>query len=658
MVLAGIRMETLARLIDYIYTGICTVKKIKHVMEMIELKKLLKLDINIEKRIFRKELSENHPESVSAVTNLNASREEDLDQSPPRPERTEKRPPVVSIGKSLKAFVPSVKCEPGPATVLEAGEIETKHSQPRSVPPLKLHIKTESGGGGKLSSMFERVLESIQPEQESESQQEEVGRDYEAVREQMYRSLLDPADQGAVETDKERQKEETGTGEAEQGKVVGGEDDGIPSMPTEMLVEELDNEEERLTKTMMNFVQNIDMQSSDSQSIPCTECGAQQTRESFIFHYKVHVEDVQKEKRKLVEGAAEADSGTGDAAQPDHASQSIYPSPPPETRKPVMIDEIKLDKVDEAKIDKLQEEQKRISKEITSFMALFQKGIPQLQCSECQEVVTQVTIVNHYKKHITDLNGQIESLVATKKQNCKRKPDPRREDISRKRLKEPGGGSLISKIDVNPTSNFVSNRNNPKNTDDERKKMDKRVYGRRKYQYRIQNRSEDVKVTDEEIDAEIAKESAKFSGPGGAGGGGGQDGEGEAEQVSPAQLLAAFVQFGSREYKHEFKKARDRLYKRKLRVLRLAGAADSSGALDIPRTDIEMEMLTRYNASRVKVEGQDGEASLDGEAGQDQDPAFASLTDSEFQAAVAALPGLLEGSGTTLEEGTEDMMLF
>ena len=54
--------------------------------------------------------------------------------------------------------------------------------------------------------------------------------------------------------------------------------------------------------------------------------------------------------------------------------------------------------------------------------------------------------------------------------------------------------------------------------------MYKRVYGRRKYQYRIQNRSEDVKVTDEEIDAEIAKESAKFSGPGGAGGGGGQDG--------------------------------------------------------------------------------------------------------------------------------------
>ena len=100
----------------------------------------------------------------------------------------------------------------------------------------------------------------------------------------------------------------------------------------------------------------------------------------------------------------------------------------------------------EPKIDKLQEEQKRISKEITSFMALFQKGIPQLQCSECQEVVTQVTIVNHYKKHITELNGQIESLVATKEQNRKRKPDPRKEDISRKRLKEPGGGSLISKI--------------------------------------------------------------------------------------------------------------------------------------------------------------------------------------------------------------------
>ena len=58
-------------------------------------------------------------------------------------------------------------------------------------------------------------------------------------------------------------------------------------------------------------------------------------------------------------------------------------------------------------------------------------------------------------------------------------------------------------------------------------------------------------------------------------------------------MLRQFVHFGSKEYKHEFKKARDRLYKRKLRVLRTQGIMDNSAALDIPRADIELEMLSR-----------------------------------------------------------------
>ena len=128
--------------------------------------------------------------------------------------------------------------------------------------------------------------------------------------------------------------------------------------------------------------------------------------------------------------------------------------------------------------------------------------------------------------------------------------------------------------------------------------MYKRIYGRKKYQYRIRNCAEDVKVSEEEIDAEIAKENAKYSGHPSSGmlSPGGSD---HGTSVSPQELLRNFVQFGSKEYKHEFKKARDRLYKRKLRVLRTQGIMDNSAALDIPRADIEVEMLSRYTANKT-----------------------------------------------------------
>ena len=50
-----------------------------------------------------------------------------------------------------------------------------------------------------------------------------------------------------------------------------------------------------------------------------------------------------------------------------------------------------------------------------------------------------------------------------------------------------------------------------------------------------------------------------------------------------------------------FLQARDRLYKRKLRVLRTQGIMDNSAALDIPRADIELEMLNRYNANNKMI---------------------------------------------------------
>ena len=71
-----------------------------------------------------------------------------------------------------------------------------------------------------------------------------------------------------------------------------------------------------------------------------------------------------------------------------------------------------------------------------------------------------------------------------------------------------------------------------------RKKMWKRIYGRKKYQLR--NTGREITVSEEEIDAEIAKEKAKYSGQPLAGD------LGEAANLSPGELLRNYVQFGSK----------------------------------------------------------------------------------------------------------------
>ena len=109
-------------------------------------------------------------------------------------------------------------------------------------------------------------------------------------------------------------------------------------------------------------------------------------------------------------------------------------------------------------------------------------------------------------------------------------------------------------------------------------------------------------MSEDEIDAEIARSKAKYTGqPAGA-----LDaliGAENAQNLTPGQVLQTFVQTGSKEYKHEFKKARDRLYKRKLRIVRMNGGG--TGAMEIPRADIEIEMLTRYTSNKIKVDTMD-----------------------------------------------------
>ena len=375
-------------------------------------------------------------------------------------------------------------------------------------------------------------------------------------------------------------------------------EDGVPSINTSLLMLELSKDEERLHKAIREF-----MSSPSEEPGTCGECGHQLTVDNYVLHHSIHLEDVKQAKLKLLYSPRKrSDEDEEEEEEDDEARMewsadeptkeekkeeevetagpaSLPPTPPPEKESV------------EQEIDKLQQDQRRISQGITSFMEKMQRGTKQVDCSECEDSLTIVSLVPHFQKHIQDLHEQIESLVKKKNEN-KRKLEPSKKETPRKKLKEsrptPAKNKSIS----------VMESKERLGSDEERKKMYKRIYGRKKYQYKINRRAEDVKVSEEEIDAEIAKEKAKYSGQPILAGD-----PAETANMSPGELLRSFVQFGSKEYKHEFKKARDRLYKRKLRVLRMKGIMDNSAALDIPRADIEVEMLSRYSANRnIKTE--------------------------------------------------------
>merc|ERR1719318_991791 len=58
----------------------------------------------------------------------------------------------------------------------------------------------------------------------------------------------------------------------------------------------------------------------------------------------------------------------------------------------------------------LKDKQKNISRDILSFISLFQTGVNELQCSQCANRITRNDVVEHCKEHIMDLNNEIEKL--------------------------------------------------------------------------------------------------------------------------------------------------------------------------------------------------------------------------------------------------------
>ena len=607
LVLDGVEMDTLAMLMEYIYTGQCIVRERAEVDRMIELKNMLNLNISLD-------LPKDHREP------------EDPPPSPPlesggcdwyqEPEAvpSQKKSENIELKKLQRDQLPSDMHYDNPDNetkdpdkVLEEKAFPTHDTEYETTNDSKASIaKLKEAACESHNSMLAKVVGSIRSLNKVESIQiESSSNSFDTIREEIYGEIKDIENntEGAIPLT--RQKFDSDNKVPSKPTESDDIDDAIPSMPTEMLIEELDNEEKRLSLDVLTFIDGI-----GDQEISCTECGEKLLKDNFVEHYKAHVEGIQEAKAKLTPRNDQIHTPRHlDLKQQtvEVTDNSIFPTPP-------QIDDT------QNRINKLQEDQERISKDIVGFMALFQQGIPQLRCTECQEVLTHATLVEHFKKHITDLNAEIE-VLARAKNKIKRKHEVIPKDNPKRRIKsiEETPTSLISsdKCKQEPASQSsdtfsrfldsicpkmgINSKDTNTTREDERKKIYKRIYGRKKYQYKINNCNEDVKVSEEEIDAEIARSKAKYAGNPTAA----LDkmiGSSNTENLTPGQVLQTFVQPGSKEYKHEFKKARDRLYKRKLRVMRING---ESGTMDIPRPDIELEMLTRYTSNKIKVESLD-----------------------------------------------------
>ena len=681
--LAGVRPDTCQRLVDYMYTGTCSVRKIRDVMEVIQLRKMLQLDIDIERKIYKKE--------TAVVNNKDVAPESQI------PTQTENAP-VPSDGNNFSesnreqnddVFQPKESKEQHVSPIkLSYVRQESKSSSDEVPYENKLRLKAEKiSSDGWGSSIFDRVVQSITGNSDEESEEQvddpQAPIDFESIRKEMYKDVVSeeasptkeeassvkeedamkapeedtkkaPEDDNDSDSDDDSsssdssssdddssdsdddadkddisratvkpsspaktniEEEDEDLGFPDLPMTVDG-DDGVPTIPTSFLVQQLEDDEKRINESIASFL------NGQTPTQDCSECGHSLSSDNYVLHYGIHIEDIKTAKKKLLDSEQaeeevrlememeqELDTGTASYQEPTppptHPLQDVRATS--KSSAPVKQSDQEFAKPEdtiEVKINNLQESQKKLSKEIVNFMSKFQRGAKTLECTECQETVIQTTSVHHFKSHINDLSREIEVLMMSKRDNKRKHVQTKDEVSKRKKMSEtwpppktsappqrrPSGGSS-KQVDTKPRVG----------TEEERKKMYKRIYGRKKYQYRIQNRGEEVRVSEDEIDAEIKKEAAKFSGTGMA------SPNGSGISLTPSEQLRSFVQFGSKEYKHEFKKARDRLYKRKLRVLRTQGIMDNSAALDIPRADIEVEMLGRYTANKtVKAEMEKG----------------------------------------------------
>ena len=213
--LQGVKPDTVQRLVDYLYTGTCSVRKIKHVMEMIEVKKMLQLDINIEKRIYKKgslekqikkedpvqapEIVDSYSLSTPAVADTETVQHsaetvsEYIETDDNVFESEPQQQPETKYVPPLKLYV---KPEPKPSS--------SDEKQSKVPYENKLRLKVENNSSGFGATIFERVVQSITADSEEEDGDENEGEihnvddeqqqtssiDYESIRQEMYKDVV------------------------------------------------------------------------------------------------------------------------------------------------------------------------------------------------------------------------------------------------------------------------------------------------------------------------------------------------------------------------------------------------------------------------------------------------------------------------------------
>ena len=253
--------------------------------------------------------------------------------------------------------------------------------------------------------------------------------------------------------------------------------------------------------------------------------------------------------------------------------QPTPPSTPPQDATPAPKTSVTEPPIQELPKDSIQIDNiQRRQKHLRDFMNQSQSGeITPTHCPECLERLTQGLGPSHVAHHVRDLSIELDTLRPNKdKRDNKRKVQPKIESPKKKRKRFP-------RKSLKKSPKEEDNKPRVEKKDEVRKKMWKRIYGRKKYQLR--NTGREVTVSEEEVDAEIKKDALRNSGSG---------------PGLSWSLLRDFVDYKSAEYKHEQKKARDRLQKRILRKLKKEGSEDRSRARNIPIADIEAEMLVQY----------------------------------------------------------------
>ena len=609
--LAGVKADTCQRLVDYLYTGTCRVNTIKHVKEMSQLKDILQLEIDIEETICQQNPASTEINVPSGETNsieANRDQNDDVFQTEESEElrirqgQSQSSASYESGSSFLERVIQNITGDSEEEVEVLMRSFSGHSEDPQA--PVQEDEDIKNVHEDEKGSDSEGDSSSDSSSDDDDSSDDDS--DDEADKDDISQTLVkppSPVNQVTKEADVDSQFPQNGDG-----------DDGVPIIPPSFQpFEHLETDEKRINESIASFLDG------GTLSGDCSECGHRLSSDNYVLHYGLHMEEIKIAKNNFLEEGKKAEEelrleiemgeelDTPDTSSTTYEEPTPPPTPPPQDLKsasksspPVKHrDQEFLSPEDsvEFKINNLQEKQKKLGRDIVDFMNKFQRGVKTLECSECHETLIGTTSVHHFKSHMNDLNTEIEALMMNKRDNKRSRSQSK--DVSvRKKMREitpkipvplsrPAGGSSASEVESKPKVG----------TEEERKKMYKRIYGRKKYQYRIQNRGEEVWVSEEEIDAEIKKEEAKYAGTGMA------STNGSSTSLTTGEQLRNFVEHNSQEYKREFKKARDRLYKRKLRELRNKGIMNNDAAMNIPNADIEVEMLVRYTANRtVKAE--------------------------------------------------------